>query len=85
MKQVLVLFAIIFVSVPLAKAEDDKWIDGIKFRYGEYNYPMSIGKKGANEDDAIWKSKCALAMHFTVLVFFSNIANTIELERLLRS
>jgi len=44
-KQVLVLFAIIFVSVPLAKAEDDKWIDGIKFRYGEYNYPMSIGKK----------------------------------------
>ena len=34
LKQVLVLFAIIFVSVPLAKAEDDKWIDGIKIRSG---------------------------------------------------
>ena len=34
LKQVLVLFAIIFVSVPLAKAEDDKWIDGIKIRNG---------------------------------------------------
>ena len=34
-KQLLVLFWIKLVLVPTVYAEDDKWINGIKFRYGE--------------------------------------------------
>ena len=38
MKYILVLFALMMVLVPTGYAEDDKWIDGIKFRYGRiYN------------------------------------------------
>ena len=56
LKQVLAFCALMLIPLSVIHSEDDKWIDGIKFRYGEYNYPMSIGKKGANEDDAIWKT-----------------------------
>ena len=34
MKHVLVFFTIILALIPAVYAEDDKWIDGIKIRYG---------------------------------------------------
>ena len=37
MKYVLVLFAVMMVLVSTVYAEENKWIDGIKFRYGTLN------------------------------------------------
>ena len=37
-KHILVLFVIILTLIPVVKAEDDKWIDGIRFRHASiYN------------------------------------------------
>ena len=36
MKQVLVLFATVLILIPEVYAQDDKLIDGIKFRVGNY-------------------------------------------------
>jgi len=42
MKHVLILFAVMMVLVPTVYAEDDKWIDGIKFRYGRIYYGQAL-------------------------------------------
>ena len=52
MKQLLVLFVIILTSIPEVYAEDDKWIDGIKFRTGQ----ISHFKKGSFQGSPIFES-----------------------------
>ena len=53
MKHVLILFAVMMVLVPTVYAEDDKWIDGIKFRYGGLTFSpdLSHPSMGSSEVD----------------------------------
>ena len=53
MKYVLVLFAVMMVLVSTVYAEDDKWIDGIKFRYGGLTFSpdLSHPSMGSSEVD----------------------------------
>ena len=53
MKHVLVLICLMMVLVPTVYAEDDKWIDGIKFRYGGLTFSpdLSHPSMGSSEVD----------------------------------
>ncbi len=57
MKYVLVLFAVMMVLVSTVYAEDDKWIDGIRFRYGQEWYETYISIPLAGKDTDIIKTE----------------------------
>ncbi len=57
MKYVLVLFAVMMVLVSTVYAEDDKWIDGIRFRYGQEWYETYISMPLAGKDTDIIKTE----------------------------
>ena len=57
MKYILVLFALMMVLVPTGYAEDDKWIDGIRFRYGQEWYETYISIPLAGKDTDIIKTE----------------------------
>ena len=57
MKYVLVLFAVMRVLVSTVYAEDDKWIDGIRFRYGQEWYETYISIPLAGKDTDIIKTE----------------------------
>ena len=52
-KYVLVIIISILLSIPSVYAEDDKWIDGIKFRYGGLTFSpdLSHPSMGSSEVD----------------------------------
>ena len=55
LKLVFVLFTIIMALVPEVYAEDDKWIDGIRFRYGtdSHNTAFQIDAENYNDGNFI--------------------------------
>ena len=57
MKYVFVFFVFLLISVPLLHAEDNKWIDGIKIRYGEEWYETYISIPLAGKDTNIIKTE----------------------------
>ena len=56
-KYVLVIIISILLSIPSVYAEDDKWIDGIRVRYGEEWYETYISMPLAGKDTDIIKTE----------------------------
>ena len=56
-KYVLVIIISILLSIPSVYAEDDKWIDGIRFRYGQEWYETYISIPLAGKDTDIIKTE----------------------------
>ena len=56
-KYVLVIIISILLSIPSVYAEDDKWIDGIRVRYGEEWYETYISIPLAGKDTDIIKTE----------------------------
>ena len=50
MKHILVLLSIILALFPEVYAEDDKWVDGISFRYGQANNHIKIYDSSENRE-----------------------------------
>ena len=64
-KQILVLFATVLILIPEVYAEDDKWIDGIRIRYGVSGVLPRIKfvSPGKKEGKTILKSHDNIASH----------------------
>ena len=74
MKYVLVLFAVMMVLVSTVYAEDDKWIDGIRFRYGQEWYETYISIPLAGKDTDIIKTENTISKFTPISQFPITIA-----------
>ena len=81
-KYVLVIIISILLSIPSVYAEDDKWIDGIRVRYGEEWYETYISMPLAGKDTDIIKTENTISK-FTPISQFP-IAITLP-EKLMNS
>ena len=68
-KYVLVIIISILLSIPSVYAEDDKWIDGIRVRYGLEWYETDISMPLAGKDKDIIKTESSISKFAPVSQF----------------
>ena len=73
-KYVLVIIISILLSIPSVYAEDDKWIDGIRVRYGEEWYETYISMPLAGKDTDIIKTENTISKFTPISQFPITIA-----------
>ena len=81
-KYVLVIIISILLSIPSVYAEDDKWIDGIRVRYGLEWYETYISMQLAGKNTDIIKTETSIRKFATSSQFPITIALP---ERLMNS